>query len=318
MEYLVELLSSLTDDPDQLQWILTAAVALVIFAFAVGVMFLVAGATDPARRRLNDLMDEGAEHLGFGARLERALHRLKPVILPKNIKESSKIQAQLIQAGFRSGSALFVFFACKLLFFILFPAVVFFAAPFFPELKTQTVIYAAVIAGAVGVFGPNYYLSKRIAKRQELVAKGFADMLDLLVVCVEAGLSFDVAIKRVAEEMKASHPVLSEELAIVNGEIRAGIERTTVLKNLADRTGLEEIRGFTAIISQSIRFGTSMAETLRVYSEDFRDKRVQAAEEQAAKVGTKLIFPLVFCFFPSFFIVALGPLLLKLFEAFGR
>ena len=146
---------------------------------------------------------------------------------------------------------------------------------------------------------------------------GFPDALDLLVVCVESGLGLAAAIQRVADELGVSHPELAFELATVNAEIRVGVQREQALRNLADRTGLEDIRGLVGLLVQTMRFGTGIADTLRVYSEEFRDKRTQKAEEQAAKMGTKLVFPLVLFMFPIFFIVAIGPAVLRIIDAFS-
>src|SRR5690606_35333516 len=145
----------------------------------------------------------------------------------------------------------------------------------------------------------------------------FPDALDLLVVCVESGLGLGPVLQRVADELGESHPELAIELATVTAEIRAGVPRETAQKNLADRTGLGDIRGLVSLLVQSMRFGTSVSDALRIYSEEFRDKRMQAAEEQAAKMSTKLIFPLVLFMFPVFFIVAIGPAVLRLMEAFS-
>jgi hypothetical protein len=144
------------------------------------------------------------------------------------------------------------------------------------------------------------------------------DALDLLVVCVESGLGLAAAIQRVADELGVSHPELAFELALVNAEIRVGVQREQALKNLADRTGLEDIRGLVGLLVQTMRFGTGVADALRVYSEEFRDKRTQKAEEQAAKMGTKLVFPLVLFMFPIFFIVAVGPAVLRIIDAFAQ
>ena len=146
---------------------------------------------------------------------------------------------------------------------------------------------------------------------------GFPDALDLLVVCVESGLGLGPALQRVADELGVSHPDLSFELATVTAEIRAGVQREAALKNLAERTGLSDIRGLVSLLVQSMRFGTSVADALRVYSDEFRDQRMQAAEEQAAKLSTKLIFPLILFMFPVFFIVAIGPAVLRLIDAFS-
>ena len=188
----------------------------------------------------------------------------------------------------------------------------------FPMIKAEQVMMFAILFMGVGVFGPNIVVSKIFDERQLKIKKGFSDALDLLVVCVEAGLSIDMAFRRIAKEMKYAHPILAEEFVVVNGEINAGLDRTQALKNFAERTGVPEIKGFVALLSQSIKLGTSIADTLRIYSEDFRDKRMQAAEELAAKVGTKLIFPLVFCFFPSFFVIAIGPVIIRIIDIFGK
>ena len=165
---------------------------------------------------------------------------------------------------------------------------------------------------------PDVYLSRGIEKRQHEIAVQLPDVLDLLVISVEAGLGLSAAIQRVADELTVSHPELGSELTLVNAEMRAGVDRSVALKNLADRTGLEDIRGLVALLVQTMRFGTSVADALRVYSEEFRDKRMQAAEEQAAKIGTKMIFPLVTCLFPSFFLVAIGPAVLRLMDVFSH
>ena len=155
-----------------------------------------------------------------------------------------------------------------------------------------------------------------IERRKRRLYNGFPDALDLLVVCTEAGYGLKPALQRVADELVIGHPELSEELALVNSEMRAGVDRVDALRNLADRTGLEEIAGLVALLSQSLRFGTSIAESLRIYSEEFRDKRMQRAEEEAGKVSTKMVFPLVLCMFPAFFVVAIGPAIVGLLDHF--
>jgi tight adherence protein C len=154
-------------------------------------------------------------------------------------------------------------------------------------------------------------------KRLKLLRHGFPDALDMLVVCVEAGLGMSQALQRVSDELTVSHPELAMELALVNAEIRAGVDRVIALKNLAERTGLEDIRGLVSLLVQTLRFGTSVAESLRVYSDEFRDKRMQKAEELAAKMGTKLIFPLIVFLFPGFFVIAIGPAVIALIDVFG-
>ena len=179
-------------------------------------------------------------------------------------------------------------------------------------------MYYCAIAAAVGMFGPNKVLDYMVNSRLKKLRDGFPDALDMLVVCVESGLGLSAAIQRVADEIGVSHKELAMELSIVNAETRAGVDRTKALRNLANRTGLDDIRGLVSMLIQAMRFGTSIADTLRIYSEEFRDKRMQKAEEAAAKIGTKLIFPLVFCLFPSFFTVAIGPAIIRFIEVFRQ
>jgi tight adherence protein C len=173
-----------------------------------------------------------------------------------------------------------------------------------------------MFAAFVGLMLPNYVLDHIVERRQKRLRDAFPDALDLLVVCVEAGLGLTAAIQRVAEELKFSHPELGAEFAQVTAEMRAGVEREAALKALSSRTGLEDIRGLVSLLIQTLKFGTSIGETLRVYAEEFRDKRMQRAEELAAKIGTKLVFPLVFCLFPSFFVVAIGPAVIRIMDVF--
>jgi tight adherence protein C len=325
MEQIFNYLSSLTSSPEQQGVVVTVAVAFLIFVAAISIMFFVVGVSNPIQKRLRKLRShphsqqekekESQERL---ARLKESMNKATPYFMPRSHEEISKIRAKLQQAGFRSQNALFLFFSIKTLLAIVFPVFVFIFSPLFPTFETNKVIYLSVILMGIGVFLPNAVLERLIAHRQEKIQRGFADFLDLLVVCVEAGLGLDLAIRRVTVELKASHPILADELSVVSGEINAGVDRLAALKNFSDRTGLDDIKGFVALLTQSIRFGTRVANTLRIYSVDFRDKRVQRAEEKAAKVGTKLIFPMVFCFFPVFYVVAIGPVILKVFEVFGR
>jgi tight adherence protein C len=196
------------------------------------------------------------------------------------------------------------------------PLVVFVASPFFPRITSGQLLIAAVLMGFLGSIIPSVWLDRSVKSRQRELRVAFPDALDLLVVCVEAGLGLAPAMQRVADDLMISYPELGLELTLVNAEMRAGVERAQALKNLAERTGLDDIRGLVALLVQTLRFGTGIADALRVYSEEFRDKRMQAAEEAAAKIGTKMIFPLTLCLFPSFFLVAIGPAVVRLVEAF--
>jgi tight adherence protein C len=227
--------------------------------------------------------------------------------MPRKEDERSKIRARLLQAGYGSENAPATFFSIKIVSAMVLPAILLIAAAFYPRLTTVQLTYAALVAAFIGLTLPNMVLSWRIERRQREILNGFPDALDLIVACTEAGLGLNAALQRVANDIAVSHPELSTELGLVNSEIRAGVERVTALRNLATRTGIEDIRGLVSLLSQSLRFGTGIADTLRIYAHDLRDKRMQRAEEDAAKIGTKMIFPLIFCMFPAFFVVMVGP-----------
>jgi tight adherence protein C len=300
----------------------SAAIAFIVligaaaFAFTLGVSALGLTMASPLRRRLARLGHPEAEAASLAATLADVIRPYTRFILPKKEKELSRVRQKMVHAGYRSPNALPLFFAVKALLMIGLPLVVLLVSPMFPRVSSHMLLVAAVGLSGLGFLAPSVWLDHRAEGRQKAVRVGFPDAMDLLVVCVEAGLGLAPALQRVADDLMISYPELGAELALVNAEMRAGVERTQALKNLADRTGLEDIRGLVALLVQTMRFGTGIADALRVYSEEFRDKRMQAAEEVAAKMGTKLIFPLVVCLFPSFFLIAIGPAALALMEVF--
>jgi tight adherence protein C len=189
------------------------------------------------------------------------------------------------------------------------------------DARLAVILGVSAWAGVLGYVLPAFYIAARIKSRQKQMQKALPDALDLLVVCVEAGLGLNQALVRVSEEIERVSTVLSEQIGLVNLEIRAGTPRDEALRNLADRTGLEDIRSLVAMLIQTDRFGTSIAQALRVQSETLRTKRRQRAEEAAAKTTIKLVFPLVLFIFPAMFVVILGPALIQIFEVlanFGR
>ena len=301
--------------------VLLLAVGAAACLFAYGISLLVAGATDPVRRRLAGLIAAPARK---DEKQQQALDLgwfVKPLakyLVPKNSVERDSAQTRLIQAGYRSPEALRNFYGIKAVLATLFPILLLIAVRWAPQLSTTTIVFFAVLLAFIGVRLPDYALGHLRDKRIKRLRNGLPDALDLLVVCVESGLGLTPAIERVARELEFSHTELAQELALVNAEMRAGVERAVALRNLAARTGVDDINGLVGLLVQTIRFGTSVAEALRVYSEEFRDKRMQKAEEQAAKIGTKMIFPLVLCLFPSFFIVAVGPAVLRIIAAFKQ
>lgn len=298
--------------------LLMGLAAAAVFALTMGLSAFVVGLIDPVRRRLGRLSASDSERRSAAASMADNLSSFAAMVTPRSERERLRVDRLLIHAGYRSANARTLYYGAKALAVMILPLLVLFASPLVPKLSTNQLMLFAVGAGYFGWIGCSMWLDRQVASRQRALRAGFPDALDLLVVCVESGLGLAPALQRVAEELAVSHPALADELALVNAEMRAGVERGTALKNLADRTGLEDIRGMTALLVQTMRFGTSIADALRVYSEEFRDKRTQAAEEQAAKIATKMIFPLVLFLFPSFFLVTIGPAVIGLIEVFSK
>jgi tight adherence protein C len=292
--------------------------AAAVFALTMGTSAFVVGLLDPVRRRLGQLHAGENQQASAADAMAANLRNFAALIAPRKERERLRVERLLMHAGYRSANARTLYYGVKALAVMILPVAVLFASPWFPGVSTNQVMLYAVGAGYLGWIACSMWLDRQVANRQRALRAGFSDALDLLVVCVESGLGLAPALQRVAEELVVSHPALGDELALVNAEMRAGVERGAALKNLSDRTGLEDIRGLTALLVQTMRFGTSVADALRVYSEEFRDKRTQAAEEQAAKIGTKMIFPLVLFLFPSFFLVAIGPAVIGLIEVFSK
>jgi tight adherence protein C len=317
MEYLVHFLEQLTGNAVAFRIVFTLTIALAIFLLALGVLYIASAIYSPLRKRLQVATGHQPEQATLTDNLTRAMTPLAPYILPKKDWERNRISERLVHAGIRSPNALTTFYMIKTILVILLPGLVILLAPLFPHVSINHVIFAASFAGFLGIALPNLVLERLKTRRMRRIRNGFPDALDLLVVCSEAGLGLNAAIERVGQELAAAHPDLSDELGLVNAEIRVGVDRLDALRNLAARTGLEDIRGLVALLTQSLRLGSGVAETLRIYSEEFRDKRTQRAEELAAKIGTKMIFPLVTCMFPGFFAVVIGPAALKIIAAFS-
>lgn len=233
--------------------------------------------------------------------------------VPISPNEVSMTRRYLIAAGYRGDSALAIYagirvlFAAALVLIAITSAVALISSP---TLKFVAIVFAAVL----GLYLPSVFLERMIVNRQEELRLSLPDALDLMVVCVESGLGLDQAIMNVSRELKLTHRELAEELGLVNLEMRAGKRRVDALRNLADRTGESEIRKLVAIMVQTDRFGTSMADGLRTHSDFMRVRRRQQAEERAGKVGVKLVFPIFFLILPSMLIVAAGPGLLQVFK----
>jgi tight adherence protein C len=232
-------------------------------------------------------------------------------VLPKSQAEVSIVLQRLQRAGFRDESAVKIFYGSKVLIPILLCILAWVTG-----LLSLAGPFVLIMAAALGFLGPDFWLTNRIKKRQGKIRRGLPDVLDLLVICIEAGLSLDHATARTAIELKLAQPELCDELNIVVLEQRAGRPRGDAWKHMAERTDVDCVSNLVSMLIQAEQFGTSIARTLRVHSDTLRSQRVQAVEEAAAKTTIKLLFPLVLFIFPSLFVVVLGPAVISIMESF--
>lgn len=224
---------------------------------------------------------------------------------PQSAKEMGTLKQRLVQAGYRRPEALTIFFGIRIVFALALFAL--FASP----LLGSPNMAMALLGLALGYLLPGMLLARMAKRRAHRIRLALADALDLLVVSVEAGLGLDQAISRVGAELAMAYPDLSDELRLINLELRAGKPRAEALRNMADRSGVDDLQSLVTMLIQTDKFGTSVAQSLRVYSETLRTKRRQRAEEAAAKTGVKMVFPLVICIFPAIWIVTIGPAAIK-------
>ena len=279
-----------------------ACVALVVMA---GAMALSPGAAAVVEQRLGEIA--GKPMRTDPDRTTKAVETLKRLgaAIPKSPSEMGKLRLRLVHAGFRRQDAVIVFLGLRIGVALLAFAVL--ALPLITKPNLGLALGAAglayVLAGVV--------LARLAKNRQHRIRLSLPDALDLLVVSVEAGLGLDQALQRVGDELEFAHPELSEDLRMINLELRAGKPRPEALHNLADRTGVDDVASLVAVLVQTDKFGTSVAQSLRVQSEVLRTKRRQRAEEAAAKTGVKMVFPLVICIFPAIWVVTLGPAAIK-------
>ncbi|HEV2274067.1 MAG TPA: type II secretion system F family protein [Acidobacteriaceae bacterium] len=234
-------------------------------------------------------------------------------ILPRSQAEVSVVQQRLIRAGYRSDSAVKVFYGAK----VLLPVSLALLA-MVTRASSYSPFFVYAMALGLGFLVPDFWLGRRISNRQAHIRRGLPDVLDLLVICIEAGQSLDQATVRTAEELNRAHPAICDELGVVVLEQRAGRPRADAWKNFAERTAVDSVRNLVSVLVQSEQFGTSVAKTLRVHSDTLRTQRRQKVEEQAAKTTVKLVFPLVFFIFPSLFLVTIGPAAIIMAESFQK
>ncbi len=291
-------------------------ILLAIFASVFLVVVAVSGLLgqrNPVKRRLaGEAAPEERSAATLRTDRDSAWHgfikSIESKVVPSNEEERSKLRDKLIQAGFMSPNAVTVFYAIRIPFGIALPLGFLLLSPSLlgPLPMQKTILYAA-ICGLVGLYVPNYWLSRRLESRQRRIAEGFPDALDMLVVCTEAGLGLDAAFQRVGSQIANAHPELAEQIAWVSLEMRAGKARQDALRDMSKRIGLAEIQSFVTLLIQSDALGASIAQTLRVNSDEMRVKRMMKAEEKAYSLPVKLSIPLVLFILPSMITVVLLP-----------
>jgi tight adherence protein C len=228
----------------------------------------------------------------------------------------AKVRRRLTYAGFRRETSVLTYMGSRVVFATLLPAIVL-LTPASWTLEQLQLVFALCAAAGIGLIAPSYWLDQKVQARQKALRLALPDALDLMVVCVEAGLGINASLKRVAEDFRTTHPILSAEFELANFETRAGKSTTDALRALADRTGVAEVSSLVAMLIQTERFGTGLADTLRVHADGMRLRRLQSAEEQANKAPLKMLFPTVFIFVAMIMIIV-GPGFLQMSQYFGQ
>jgi tight adherence protein C len=257
------------------------------------------------------MAQENEESQGHPSLVFQELLKKLGTMLPASPRDVGVIQRRLIRAGIRNPNALKILYGSKILLGILLP-VLMSAMVAGSAADSSNKVLAVVAAAALGFFGPNEFIRMRVKRRQKSIARGLPNALDLLVVCVESGLGLDQAIIQVAKELDHAHGEIAEEFGLVNLELKAGKRRVDALRNLAERTAVDDLKKLVAVLIQADRFGTGVAQSLRAHSDYMRVQARQIAEEKAAKLGVKLVFPIFFCILPSLFVVTVGPIMVRI------
>jgi len=296
-------------------------VLALVFGAAATLVFGAANLTKDqsgVKRRLARLADGSAAPIpaveGEGRDLKWLVKLLGPLAARNDSASSSRVRRRLIEAGYRSDSAFVLYMGCRIVLAVLLPFLMLLASPAWDVSELKLVVMLCCAAG-VGLVAPSHWLDRTRKKRQMEIILGLPDALDMMVVCVEAGLGINASLARVAREFQRSSPILATEFELVTLEIRAGKSGTDALRSLAERTGVSEVASLVAMLVQTERFGTSVADTLRVHADSLRVQRLLRAEEQAGKAPLKMMFPTLIIFIATL-IVTIGPGLIKMFGFF--
>jgi tight adherence protein C len=299
---------------------LTWAVFLSVSTFVLLVATLLGGRKGRLATRLKDLSgkkDSLAAQDAVSLLAQSTLPKMGKALVPTDDVKRTLLQARLVQAGLYGPQAMVVFLGVKMVL-IVSPAFLGLAAGLLGLVTVVQGLLIGALCGIVGVIGPSFWLDRRKAGRQLSFRRALPDALDVVVICLEGGLSLPAAIRRMAVELRTAHPLLARELNIVQREVQMGRSTGEAMRQFAIRADLEELRGLASVITQAERFGASLVKVLRVHAETLRNKRLMQAEEMAQKAATKLLFPTVFLIFPGVFIVILGPAFIQILEMFAR
>jgi tight adherence protein C len=297
-------------------WAVSGITFLAIVFVILALVYAFSTGTLPVTERLGRLWRPPTpkQEVGFREKQKENVQRVLTDVgklIPGSAKQVSHTHRLMIRAGYRRAEAVTAMRGVKLLL-----PIALLSAVYFTGFYRSNPIFILAIAGLGGYLLPEIWLSRRVAKRQHIIRLALPDALDLLVICVEAGLGLDQALMRVSQELRVAHPELCDELDLVTAEIRVGKSRIEALRELANRTGVDDLKALVAMLIQTDRFGTSVAKSLRTHSEDLRTKRRQRAEEMAAKTTVKMVPALVFFIFPALFVVILGPAVIILYRQF--
>jgi tight adherence protein C len=307
-----------------LEPVLYGSVFVFVAITILGLAFWLMSGVNPVERRLREIA-EGNSLTSHDVHTEGAftvkwVEPLVKLMEPVDGWQTSNIKSRLVRAGIRGPKAINYLVAAKLVAAFVLPLLILIPFIFRPTAAPSTALIALLVSagGLIGLYLPDFILERKAKRRKLAFEEGFPDAMDMLVVCVEAGLGLDAAIQRVGKELMISHPELSTELKLVSLELRAGKGRAEALRSLADRTAMDDVRSLTSILIQAEHFGTSVAEALRTHSNEMRTLRLQRAKERAAKLPVTLIFPIIFFIFPSLFLVVLGPSVVRIYLAFTQ
>jgi tight adherence protein C len=296
-----------------------SAAFVMVSSLVLLVSLLVGGRRTRLNSRLRDLSGQGGpamDTITLGKIASTTLPRMGTPFIPTDEGERTKLQTRLIHAGLYRRQAMVVFLGVKVL--LIAPAFLCVAASLIGVVTLWQGLIIGLCLGIGGLIGPSFWLDRMKRKRQSNFRRALPDALDVLVICLEGGLSLAAGLRRVSTELRTAHPALASELAIVQREVQLGLTSGEALKKMGERSDLEEVRSLASVILQSERLGASLVKSLRVHAESLRLKRYQRAEEKAAVAATKVLFPTLLFILPAVFVVVLGPAAFHLIEMFGK